>query len=387
MNIELTEDQRAVQASAREFAAAEVAPHAEEIDRTREFPKAIIAQCAEMGFLGVAVPEEHGGGGLDSVSYTLVIEELSAACASTGVIVSVNNSLACDPILDWGTDEQKKKYLAPLAQGRLLGCYALSEPGSGSDAAALQCTAVRDGEHYVLNGAKNFITNGEAADVCIVYATTDQAAGHAGVIALIVERDSKGYEVGPVDEKLGIRGSGSCQIFFNDCRVPVANRLGQEGEGFKVAMRTLDSGRIGIAAQAVGIGRAAYEAALGYAKERKTFGHALTEHQAIQFMLADMATEIDAARLLTWKAAWTKDQVKHDRKKRWTTEAAVAKLFAAEACTKTADRALQVFGGYGYVADYPAERHFRDARITPIYEGTSEIQRIVIASDVLRRAE
>ena len=387
MDLELNEDQMAIQASAREFARQVVAPRAKEIDATAEWPDDIVRQCGEMGFMGVAVPEEYGGSGLDTVSYAVIIEELSAACATTGVICSVNNSLACDPVLDWGSEELKRKYLEPMAQGRLLGCYALSEPASGSDAAGLECMAVRDGDSYILNGTKNFITNGVKADVCVVYATMDKAAGNKGVLALVVERDFKGYSVGAEDSKLGIRASGSCQIHFEDCRVPVGNRLAGEGEGFKVAMRTLDGGRIGIAAQAVGIGRAAIEAALAYSKERQTFGKPISEHQAIQFMLADMAVEMDAARLLTWKAASLKDERKKDFKKRWSVEAATAKLFASEAANHAADRCVQIFGGYGYVAEYPAERHFRDARITEIYEGTSEIQRIVIAADVLRRAD
>jgi len=271
MNVELNEDQVAIRDSVREFAQGEVAPRAAEIDRSGEFPKDLVAKCAEMGFLGVAVPESLGGSGLDTVSYALIIEELSAACATTGVIVSVNNSLCCDPISTWGTDEVKSKYLPELASGKKL-----------------------------VNGSKNWITNGVAADVSVVLATTDTSAGHAGVIALVVERDWMGFDVGPHDDKLGIRGSGSCQFFFDDCRVPVGNRLGGEHDGFKVAMRTLDAGRIGIAAQAVGIGRAAHEAALAYSKERKTFGKPIAQHQAIQFMLADMATELDAARLLTW---------------------------------------------------------------------------------------
>ncbi len=387
MNLDLDDDQKAIQSAAREFAASVVAPRAREVDATAEWPHDLVAACAEMGFMGVCVPEAHGGAGLDTVSYAIIIEELSAACATTGVICSVNNSLACDPLLDWGSEELKRKYVEPMATGRLLGCYALSEPGSGSDAAALQTVAVRDGDSYVLNGTKNFITNGVQADVCVVYATTDKAAGHKGVIALVVERDFKGYSVGAEDSKMGIRASGSCQIHFEDCRVPVANRLGAEGDGFKVAMRTLDGGRIGIAAQAVGIGRAAFEAGLAYSQQRRTFGKPISEHQAIQFMLADVATDIEAARLLTWKAASVKDAVKKDFKKRWTVEAATAKLFASEAAQRAADRCVQIFGGYGYVQEYPAERHFRDARICQIYEGTSEIQRIVIAADVLRRAD
>lgn len=387
MNLELTEDQQAIRASVREFAAAVVAPRAKAIDETGEWPHDIVKQCAEMGFMGAGMPEEYGGAGLDTISYAIIIEELSAACASTGVICSVNNSLCCDPVHDWGSEETKRKYLTPMASGRLLGCYALSEPGSGSDSAALLCMAVRDGDHYVLDGTKNFITNGTQADLCVVLATTDKAAGHKGVIALVVERDFKGYTIGAEDDKLGIRGSGSCQIHFEGCRVPVANRLGAEGDGFKVAMRTLDGGRIGIAAQAVGIGRAAFEHALDYSRQRKAFGKPICEHQAIQFMLADMATDLDAARLLTWKAAACKDERKKDFRKRWSTEAATAKLFASEAASKAADRCVQIYGGYGYVREYPAERHFRDARICQIYEGTSEIQRMVIASDVLRRAD
>ncbi|MEM7249704.1 MAG: acyl-CoA dehydrogenase family protein [Acidobacteriota bacterium] len=257
---------------------------------------------------------------------------------------------------------------------------------AGPDAAALECVATLDGDHYVLNGAKNWVTNGVAADLSVVYATTDREAGHKGVIALLVEKGTPGFEVGPHDDKLGIRCSGSCQYFFDNCRIPVANRLGDEGSGFKIAMRTLDSGRIGIAAQAVGIGRASFEAALAYSKEREAFGKPISKHQAIQFMLADMATEVESARLLTWKAGWTKDQVKHDKKQRWTAAASVAKLHASEVANRAATKAIQVFGGNGYVKDYPVERHFRDARITEIYEGTSEIQRIVLAADVLARA-
>ena len=387
MNLDLSEEQLAIQQGVREFARDVVAPRAKEIDETKEWPHDIVKGCAEMGLMGVSVPEEFGGAGLDTISYAIVIEELSAACATTGVICSVNNSLVCDPIHDWAQDDAKRKYLAPLAKGDLLGCFALSEPGSGSDAAAMTCTVTRDGDDYIVNGTKNWITNGTKADVCVLIATTDKSAGHGGVIALIVERDFKGYTVGGEDDKLGIRASGSCQLHFEDCRVPVGNRLGSESDGFKVAMRTLDGGRIGIAAQAVGIGRASFDHALAYSKERRTFGKAISEHQAIQFMLADMATETDAARLLTWKAASVKDEVKKDRRKRWTTEAATAKLFASEAASRSADKCVQIFGGYGYVREYPAERHFRDARICQIYEGTSEIQRMVIAADVLRRAD
>jgi butyryl-CoA dehydrogenase len=312
---------------------------------------------------------------MDNVSYYLAMEEISRACASTGVIMSVNNSLVCDPLLRFGTNEQKAEHLAPLAAGDRLGCFALSEPEAGSDAAAQRTVAVRDGDDYVINGTKNWITNGPVADVMILMCMTDLEAGHRGISSFIVPMDLPGVRTGPPDDKLGIRGSKSCQVFLEDARVPARLRLGDEGQGFKVAMSTLDGGRIGIAAQAVGIARAALEDGLEYALVRKTFGKPIAEHQSIQWKLADMATEIDSARLLALRAAYLKDQ-----KRPFGKEAAMAKLWAADVANRAAREGVQIFGGNGYVTEYPAERHLRDAKITEIYEGTSEIQRLVIAN-------
>jgi butyryl-CoA dehydrogenase len=320
------------------------------------------------------VPEEYGGSGLDHVSYALAMEEVSRACASTGVIMSVNNSLVCDPIYRFGTEAQKREWLTPLASGKLLGCFALSEPEAGSDAAAQKTTATKDGDAWVINGTKNWITNGPVADVCVLFTMNDKAAGHKGITAFILPMKTAGVRVGQPDDKLGIRGSKSSQIFLDEVRLSDAHRLHEVGGGFKVAMSTLDGGRIGIAAQALGIARAALDDALAYAQQRRTFGKPIAQHQAIQFKLADMATEIDAARLLTLRAAWLKD-----KKLPYGKEAAMAKLFASDVANKAAREAIQIFGGNGYVTEYPVERHFRDAKITEIYEGTSEIQRMVIA--------
>jgi butyryl-CoA dehydrogenase len=309
----------------------------------------------------------------------LAMEEISRACASTGVIMSVNNSLVCDPLNKFGTDEQKREFLTPLASGKQLGCFALSEPEAGSDAAAQKTVARRDGDDYVLSGIKNWITNGPVADVCVLLAMTEPAEGHKGITAFILPMKEKGVRTGPPDKKLGIRGSQSCQIFLDDVRLPKRLVLGEPGRGFTVAMATLDGGRIGIAAQALGIARAALEDALAYACERKTFGQPIAQHQAIQWKLADMATELDAARLLTWQAAAAKDAGR-----RHTMESSMAKLFASEVANRAAKEAVQIFGGNGYVEDFPVERHFRDAKITEIYEGTSEIQRIVIAANLLK---
>jgi butyryl-CoA dehydrogenase len=316
---------------------------------------------------------------MDNVSYAVAMEEISRGCAGTGVIMSVNNSLYCDPVMKFGTDEQKSEFLAPFARGERLGAYALTEPMSGSDAAEMRTLAVKKGAEYVLNGTKNFITNGPQADVVLVFAMTDRSKGHKGISAFLVPTSMKGFTRGKPDEKVGIRASGSCTLFFEDVVLPERFRLGGEGEGFKVAMQTLDGGRIGIAAQALGIAQAAYEEAVAYAKERKAFGQPITQFQAIQFMLADMATEIDAARLLVWRAAALKDKgVRH------SAESAMAKLYASEMSERVTSKAIQVHGGYGYVKEYDVERHWRDSRITEIYEGTSEIQRLVIAANVLK---
>jgi butyryl-CoA dehydrogenase len=379
MQFTFTEEQLAVQKTARDFAQGEVLPKAAEIDREHRHPAELVARMAELGFLGIAIPEQWGGSGMDHVSYILAMEEISRACASTGVIMSVNNSLVCDPINRFGTDAQKKQWLTPLASGKKLGCFAISEPEAGSDSAAQRTTAVRDGDTWVLNGIKNWITNGPVANVSVLFAMTDKTLGNKGITAFIVPMDAKGVRCGPPDDKLGIRGSKSCQIFLDDVRLPAEHLLGEVGSGFKIAMSTLDGGRIGIAAQAVGIARAALEDSLAYAQTRKTFGKPIAQHQAIQFKLADMATEIDAARLLTLRAAWLKDQ-----KLPFNKEAAMAKLFASDVANKAAREGIQIFGGNGYVTEYPVERHFRDAKITEIYEGTSEIQRLVIANALSR---
>ncbi len=375
MDFQLTEDQQMVQKTARDFATNEVLPKAAEIDREHRHPKELVARMAELGFLGIAVPEQWGGAGMDHVSYVLAMEEICRACASTGVIMSVNNSLVCDPINRFGTDGQKQKWLADLATGKLLGCFALSEPEAGSDAAAQRTTATPDGADWIISGTKNWITNGPVADVCLLFTMNDRAAGHKGITAFILPMDAKGVRVGTPDDKLGIRGSKSSQIFLDDVRLSGDHLLGEVGGGFKIAMSTLDGGRIGIAAQAVGIGRACLDDSLAYAQQRKTFGKAIAQHQAIAFKLADMATEVDAARLLTLRAAWLKDH-----KQPFGKEAAMAKLYASDIANRAAREAIQIFGGNGYVTEFPVERHFRDAKITEIYEGTSEIQRLVIAN-------
>jgi butyryl-CoA dehydrogenase len=379
MDIELTEEQRQVRDMCREFAAKELIPNARRWDEHHEFPRQAVQKLGELGLLGIAVPAEWGGAGMDTVAYALAMEEISRGCAGTGVIMSVNNSLYCDPILKFGSEAQKKEFLEPFAAGRKLGAFALTEPMSGSDAAEMQTVAVRRGDEYLLDGSKNYITNGPQADVILVFAMTDKAKRHKGISAFLVPSDAPGLSRGKPDDKVGIRASGSCTVFFEGCAVPERCRLGAEGEGFKIAMATLDGGRIGIASQALGIARAALEAALAYAKDRKAFGQAISQFQGIQFMLADMATELDAARLLVWRAAALKDQgVRH------SAESAMAKLYASEMCERVASKGIQIHGGLGYMKECDAERHWRDSRITEIYEGTSEIQRLVISSSVLK---
>ena len=380
MNFELDDVQTLVRDTARRFAQEEVAPLAAEMDKSATFRMDLVQQMGELGFMGVAIPEQYGGGGMDYRCYAIVVEELSAACASTGVVVSAHSSLCCDPILRFGTEEQKKKYLVPLASGRMLGCLGLTEPQAGTDAGAVRTTAVLDGNEWVLNGTKIFITNGGPAGVAVVIASTDRSAKHRGLSAFIVPADAPGYKVAKEEHKLGIRASSTAELVFDECRIPKENLLGKPGEGFKIAMATLDGGRIGIAAQAVGIARGAMEHAVAYSKERHQFGQPISNFQAIQWKLADMATEIDAARLLTWRAAWMKDQ----GLKNYSREAAMAKLFASDVVMKATREAIQVFGGYGYIDEYPVERFYRDAKITEIYEGTSEVQRLVIARALLR---
>jgi alkylation response protein AidB-like acyl-CoA dehydrogenase len=379
VDLELTEEQRLLQKSVREFAESEVRPLAKELDETGHFPRELFKKAAELGLTGVAFPEADGGAGFDHVAYAIVIEEISRCCASTGVILSVQNSLFCDPVHRFGTEEQKKRFLLPFTRGEKIGCYALTEPQAGSNAAALQTKAIKQGDKYVINGTKAWITNGGVADAAIVYVNTDPAKGEKGITALIVEKGTPGFKVGKEEKKLGINATACSELIFSDCAVPEANRVGNEGEGYKVALSTLDGGRIGIAAQATGIAQGAFEAALKWAQERMAFGHPIAQFQAIQFMLADMATEIDAARLLVRKAAW-----KQDSGARFSLEAATAKLFASEMATRVTHKAIQIHGGYGYSREYPVERAYRDARITEIYEGTSEIQRLVIAAWVLK---
>jgi alkylation response protein AidB-like acyl-CoA dehydrogenase len=379
VNLELTEEQQLLQKSVREFAEAEVKPMAKENDETGKFPRGLFQKAAELGLTGVAIPENEGGAGMDHISYSIVIEEISRVCASTGVILSVQNSLYCDPIHRFGSEEQKRKFLIPYARGEKIGCYALTEPQAGSNAAALTTKAVRKGEKYIINGTKAWITNGGAADAAIVYVNTQPEKGEKGITALVVEKGTPGFAVGKEEKKLGINATACTELSFSDCEVSLGNRIGEEGEGYKVALSTLDGGRIGIGAQATGIAQGAFEAALSYAKQRQAFGHPIADFQAIQFMLADMSTEIEAARLLVRRAAW-----KQDSGARFSMEAAIAKLFASEMSTRVAHKAIQIHGGYGYSREYPVERAYRDSRITEIYEGTSEIQRLVIAAWVLK---
>ena len=379
MHLDLTDEQKILQRTVREFAEAEVKPLARHCDETGEFPRETFRKAAELGLTGVAIPEAEGGAGFDHISYAIVIEEISRVCASTGVILSVQNSLYCDPVHRLGTEAQKKKFLVPFARGEKIGCYALTEPQAGSNAAALTTKAVRRGDRYVVNGTKSWITNGGAADAAIVYVNTEPAKGEKGITALVIERGTPGFKVGKEEKKLGINATACTELSFSDCEVPVENRIGAEGEGYKVALSTLDGGRIGIAAQATGIAQGAFETALKYSQERLAFGAPISQFQAIQFMLADMSTEIEAARLLLRRAAW-----KQDTGARFSMEAAMAKLFASEMATRVTHKAIQIHGGYGYSREYPVERMYRDARITEIYEGTSEIQRLVIAAWVLK---
>ena len=379
MDFQLTEEQQMMKEMAHKFADNRVKPGAAERDRTHEFPVDLLKECADLGFMGVTVPEEWGGAGMDYLSYAIMMEEVSRTCASTGVILSVNNSLVCDPLMKFGTDAQKEKYVKPLAMGEKLGCFALTEPGAGSDAGATKSTAVKDGDHYIVNGTKIFITCATHADVCIMFAVTDKEAGHHGISAFIVEKDFEGYNLGTVEDKLGINASGTAELYFEDMKVPVENLLGKEGQGYKIALATLDGARVGIAAQGVGVAQAALDESVKYAKERVQFGKPIAANQAIQWFLADMATETEAARLLTYKGADCKQQGGRCNK-----ITSMAKVFAAETAMKAATKGIQIFGGYGYMKEYPMERLFRDAKILEIYEGTSEIQRIVIAASLLK---
>ena len=379
MNFELTEEQLAVQQAAKDFAQNELLPGVIDRDNEQRFPAEQVKKMGELGFMGMMTDPKYNGGGMDSISYVLAMEEISKVDASASVCMSVNNSLVCWGLERFGSEEQKEKYLKKLATGEVIGAFCLSEPEAGSDATSQRTTAEDKGDYYLLNGTKNWITNGKSASVYIVIAQTHPEKKHKGINALIVERGMPGFVVGRKEDKMGIRGSDTHSLMFTDVKVPKANRIGEDGFGFTFAMTTLNGGRIGIAAQALGIAAGAYELALKYAKERKAFGKHLTEHQAIQFKLADMATKIDSARLLIWKAAYLKDQ-----KKDFVKAAAMAKLYASQIAQEVTTEAVQIHGGYGYVKEFHVERLMRDAKITQIYEGTTEIQKMVISRELLR---
>jgi alkylation response protein AidB-like acyl-CoA dehydrogenase len=379
MQFELTEEQKAVEAAAREFAQHELLPGIIERDENQTFPEAAIKKLGELGFMGMMVSPEYGGSGMDSVSYVLAIKEISKIDASTAVVMSVNNSLVCWALETYGTEEQKKKYLTPLASGQQLGAFCLSEPEAGSDATQQRTTAKKSGDHFILNGTKNWITNGRTSDICLVIAQTDASLRHKGITAFIVEKGLDGFTVGPKENKMGIRSSDTHSLMFSDVKVPAENVLGDIGDGFTIAMKVLEGGRIGIASQALGIAAGAYELALAYSKERKAFGKAISKHQAIQFKLAHMATEIEAAQLLCFEAARLKDQHQSITK-----ASAMAKWFASKVAMEQTIEAVQIHGGYGFVKEYHVERLMRDAKITQIYEGTSEIQQLVISREILK---
>jgi alkylation response protein AidB-like acyl-CoA dehydrogenase len=380
MNFELTEEQKMIQDMARKFAEREIKPVAAELDRTHRHPQDIVKQMGELGLMGVTIPDEYGGAGMDYVCYVLSMIEISKACASCGVIMSVCNSLYCFPVYKYGTEEQKQQFLRPVASGEYLGCYGLTESGAGSDPAKMRTNAVLDGNEWVINGVKKFITNGNVSRYCVLAAVTEKDLGYKGISSFLIDLDNTpGFHVGTVEEKLGINASGTAELVFEDARIPQENLLGKRGEGFKQMLTTLDGGRIGIASQAIGIGRAVLEEAIEYSKTREQFGRPISSFQAIQWKLADMAMQLDAAELLTLRAAWLEQNGRSYEK-----EAAMAKLLASDTAMWAAIEGVQVLGGYGYCKDYPMERHMRDAKITQIYEGTNEIMRLVISRNLLK---
>ena len=379
MKLELNDQQKMIQKMVREFAEKEVGPIASELDKKEEYPHKTLEKMAKLGLLGIIIPTEYGGAGLDTISYSIVVEEISRKCASTGVVTSVHNSLTSWPIMKYGTDEQKKKYLPILAKGEKIGAFAGTEPNAGTDLGAMKTTAVLKGDKYIINGDKTFITSGSEAGIIIVFAVTDKNAGSKGISAFIVENTFKGYKIGSIFEKLGINASKTSELIFENMEVPKENLLGNEGEGYKIALSTLDVGRIGIAAQAVGIAQAALDESIEYSKQRQQFNRPISQFQAIQWMIADMATRIEASRFLVYHAAYQKDLGGRISK-----EAAMAKLFASETAVESAIKAVQIHGGYGYTKEYTVERLFRDSKITEIYEGTSEVQRMVIAGSLLK---
>ena len=388
MDFTLKKEHEMARSLFKEFAEKEVKPLAQEVDETEVFPRGTVEKMAKNGFLGIPVPEQYGGQGADALTYVLCVEELSKVCGTTGVIVSAHTSLCCDPILTFGTEEQKQKYLVPLAKGEKLGAFGLTEPGAGTDAQGQQTKAVLDGDEYVLNGSKIFITNGKEADVYVIFAVTGTVTKGTKTLkeisAFIVEKGTPGFTFGTKEKKMGIRGSSTYELIFTDCRIPKADMLGKQGQGFKIAMHTLDGGRIGIAAQALGLAAGALETTIKYVQERKQFGRAIGAFQNTQFQLADMATKVEAARLLVYKAARKKDAYKKDPKVSYSVEAAQAKLYAAEVAMEVTTKAVQLHGGYGYIREYDVERMMRDAKITEIYEGTSEVQRMVISANLLK---
>ena len=379
MSYKLTDEQLMIQAMVREFSRKVVAPEAAERDQTKEFPARILKKMGELGFMGMMIPPEYGGEGADTISYVLALSEIAYSCASTAVVMSVHNSIVCESIYHFGSENQKQRFLKPLAAGKIIGAFALTEPHAGSDPAAQTTTAVRDGDSYVINGAKRFISAGLNAGLVIVTAKTDETLRHKGISALIIPKKTQGLIVGRTEDKMGLRASDTTDLLFEDCRVPMENLLGQEGDGFKIVMKGLDSGRIGIAAQSIGVAQAALDAAVKYAKERDQFGQKICKFQGLRWIIADMATEIEAARQLMLSAASMKD-----RGEKYTAQASMAKLFASEMVNRITAKALQMHGGYGFIKDYPVERFFRDARVFTIYEGTSEIQRIVISGHILK---
>jgi alkylation response protein AidB-like acyl-CoA dehydrogenase len=382
MDLQLSEEHRMIRDAARDFAQNEIAKVAAHFDETGEFPHETIKKMGGLGFMGIEVPEEYGGAGMDTIAYVLAMEEINKADAAHGTIMSVNNSLFCYGILRFGTEEQKHKYVTPVASGQKTGAYSLTEPMSGSDAATMKSRAVREGDYYIINGTKSWVTSGPAAEYIVLFTMTDPERQHRGITAFIIETDKPGFNLGRTENKLGIRASATCEIHFEDYKCPVENRLGEEGEGFKIAMTVLDAGRIGIAAQALGIAEAAYEASLQYAREREAFGGPIGHFQGIQWKIADMKCRIEASRLLVYQAALAKEAAK-ETGARFTTEASVAKLYASETAMFCAHQAVQIHAGMGYSKELPVERYFRDAKITEIYEGTSEIQRLVIARNEL----
>jgi butyryl-CoA dehydrogenase len=380
MNFELNTDQKMLQGMVREFAQAELEPKAAEIDRSGEFPWDNLKKIADLGLLGITIPEEYGGAGFDFLSLAIATEEISRVCANVGVIVAVNNSLVAYPIQTFGSEEQKRRFLPDLASGRRIGAFGLTEPNAGSDPASMESTAVLEGDHYILNGTKRFITNGGEAGIYVVFAYTDKSKRHKGISAFIVERGTPGFSLGKHEDIMGLRATANCELIFEDAKVPKENLLGKEGEGFKIAMQTLDVSRIDIGAQSVGIAQGAFDAALKYSKERKQFGKPICEFEFIQGMLAEMATKISAARFLVYHAAWLKDR----GVPRFSKEAAMAKWFASDLAVEATRKAIQIHGGYGYTKDYAVERLYRDAKCMEIYEGTTEIQKIVVARNLLK---